>query len=130
MVTYFVSSTNFLNWAFVTSVASIKNLPTLTLCLGSSSGDACALSPPIINSPPAINTIPAVPLSLPTGILSTEAADGPNREGTFMQEMVSFFTATTSGCLLVHARIRDADRITAQNGNIYSLHFTSIQFNL
>ncbi len=59
-VTYPVASTNFLNWALVTSVTSIQKPLITTACAGASS--ACfssALASPIVNSPPGIQAIPA-----------------------------------------------------------------------
>src|SRR5688572_6552235 len=46
VVMYPVASTKFLNCAFVTSVSSIQNPSTLTLCCGYSSGFPSSLDPP------------------------------------------------------------------------------------
>src|SRR6185436_17442745 len=58
VVTYWVASTDFRNWALVTSVSSIQNPPTRTAWAGLSAASASGELVPIVNSPPGIQTIP------------------------------------------------------------------------
>src|SRR5271165_3015841 len=58
VVTWPVASTNWRNWALVTSVSSIQKPSTRTRWAGFSSAQPRSESVPIVNSPPGTQTIP------------------------------------------------------------------------